>query len=1146
MYKMDSFLNLYLGKNNLIEASAGTGKTHLISLLYLRLLLGINIEKNFLNLTINNILIVTFTDLASWEIKNRILNNIKDLRLSCIKGYHINDSIKDIYLSVKNISNIIDLLIYYEYFIDHISVFTIHSFCKKILYSNFIESSIDCNSVIIDHENNLIYEIIVLFWRKYFVSLSINLIKIILSLWINPIKLFNFLLPIWNLNYFSYNLLNKYFSIEDCYNKIIFFINKFKKFFLLNYINIYNYFLNKKLFNLTYINKLFLEIKVWCTKETKDFFIPYYLKKIGFSYLIKKISNIKLLKFSFFFHYVDKIFLKIQDFRNFIVLFCIKYIHINLNKIKKNKMYISFNDLIINLNKILIQDKKFLFTNLIRENFPILLIDEFQDTDFLQFNIFNHIYIKNFSSLDTKLVLIGDPKQSIYTFRGANIFNYIKSKKNIDFLYTLNINWRSSIYFIKSMNYLFSRINNPFSLKEIKYFNVDYSYKNNFFLIKNNNKDFSINFFVLKNIDDKKWKYNIAKICSLKLCYLLNSKKNFLFNGINKRLIIPSDIAVLVHTNYEIELIFNVFKKYNLPTDTILEKSNVFHTNEAKEIFFLLKSIINPESITSLSSALSTSFFDFDFIFIKNIINNQCILNRWINIFFFYRNIWDKNGILVMIKYILKDKKNKFKINKNREFFKNNIFHIGEILEEKSLVIKDKSLLIYWLNDKILNDSNKKKYYIRSLNYNNGIKISTIHKSKGLQYNIIWLPFMLNFKMNNDYFVFHNRRNYKLNIDLYKLKKNFSLNKEEINSEEMRLFYVAITRSIYQCNIFLYEILNNKNKKFCFTYLGKLINSNKEYSFHKIKNIINNYFKFKYIYFYFLNFLRFLDKDFYFFKKKKNKKKYIFSKNIKYILNFSKFIDNKPSKNNLLNINNNRLQIYKNKFKGKKIGFFFHKFLEKVNFSNLLNNDKILYYMLKFNIAKKWFFFIKRILFNLLNVKLFNSINLNNKKIFLFYKEFDFFLPIKKKFSYIKFNKIIKKYDYISKYSQDIKFKENYFTGFLNGVIDLLFVYNNKYYIVDYKTNWLGDNYLDYINKKLYKTMKLYRYDIQYQLYTLALHNYLQLNIKKYHYNDNFGGIYYIFLRGLLLDNNNNSVTGIFYTKPSYLLISRLNNFFKN
>ncbi len=1150
MYKENNFLNMYLDKVNLIEASAGTGKTNLISLLYLRLLLGINTEENFSNLSINDILIVTFTDLATLEIKNRILDNIKSLRISCIKGYYINNIIKNFYFYIKNIPNIINLLINYEYYIDNISVFTIHSFCKKILYSNFIESKIDYNSVIIDNENNLIYEIVVLFWRKYFRSLSSNIIKVILELWINPIKLFDFLIPIWNFSYFNFNFTKKYFSIEHCYTKIIFFINKFKKKWLLNYRNIRNFLIKSNIFNFLNINKWFCEIKFWCKQITLNFNFPNCLKKFCFSYLIKKCNNIYLCKFINFFKNIDIFFIKIKDFRNFIIISCIKYINTILVKIKKEKLYISFNDLIIYLNKNFIEDKKGVLINIIRKKFPILLIDEFQDTDILQYNIFYKIYINNFSKLNTKIILIGDPKQSIYTFRGANIFNYIKFKKNVNFLYTLNKNWRSSINFVQSINYLFSRVNNPFYLKEIKYLNINYSSKNNFFLVKNNSKDFSIIFFVLKNLDKRKWKHNLAKICAIKLCSLFKNKNNFLFDGKIKRLIVPSDIAILVHTNYEVKLIFNALQKYNLPSNTSLEKSNVFHTREAKEIFILLKSIINPNSINLLSSALSTFFFNFDFIFIKNIISNKLVLEKWINIFYFYQSIWDKNGIFVMLKYILEDKKNKDFCKINNQLSCSNILQIGELLEEKFLSLKDKYMLIYWLNSNILNiNVNKKKYYIRSLDCKDGIKISTIHKSKGLQYNIVWLPYILDFKINNDYFFFHSRKNYKINIDLYKLNKNFFLNQEEINSEEMRLFYVAITRSIYQCNIFLYEVSNISNKKLCFTYLGNLLNYGKKFHFYNIKKIINNNFKFKYIYFYYLDFLSFLSKKKMFFEKKIEKKNKIFviPKNIRYVFSFSKIIHNTLNKNNLFNDNSLNIENEKNIFlpKGKNIGNFFHKILEKINFFDLLDNDIILYYMLRFNISKNYFFIIKRILFNFLNVKLFDNISLNNKNISSFYKEFDFFLPVIKLFDFKKFNNIIIKYDFISKLNLNINLNKNSFKGYFNGIIDLLFVYNNKYFIVDYKSNWLGYNYISYINNKLYKYIGLYRYDIQYQLYTLALHNYLKLKIKNYSYDINFGGVYYIFLRGLLLDNKNNSFTGIFYTKPNYLLIDELNFFFK-
>ncbi len=1152
MYIENNFLNIYLGRSNLIESSAGTGKTNLISLLYLRLLFGINIEKNFFNLSLNNILIVTFTDVATLEIKIRILNNIRDLRLSCIKKYPINNIIKDFYIFIKDIPNIVNLLVKYESIIDNISIFTIHSFCKRIIFTNFIESKINYNSIIIDNENNLLYRIVIIFWRKFFGPLHINLIKIISSYWLNPINLFKFLLPIWNLMFFNFNIKNKYLSIEDCYNKIILFIDNFKKLWLLNYENIYDFLISKnKILNLLKLKDLFIEINIWCKNKTIDFYVPYNLKKIGFINLYKISNKINFLNFYDIFVYIDKIFFKIKDLKFFIIFLCIKYIKKKILKIKKKKLYLSFNDLIFKLNKIIINDHNKVLVNWIRNNFPILLIDEFQDTDFLQYNIFRKIYINQRLKLNTKLILIGDPKQSIYTFRGANIFNYIKSKKNIDFLYTLNTNWRSSINFVKSINYLFKRINNPFIFKDIKYLNTNFSLKNNFYLIKNNNICPSINFYVLNNLDKRKWRENLATVCAIKISQLLDYNNNFfIFNKKSKRSILPSDIAILVHTNYEIKLIFNIFKKFNLPINTYLEKSNIFHTHEAKEIFFLLKSILNPESVTLLSSALSTSFFNLDLIYIKNIINNEFLLNKWINNFYFYKNIWDKDGISVMMNSILKvNKNNVFFLEKNK-FWLNNILHITEILEKKSYSFKNNFLLIYWLNDNI-SDVNKEKkdFYIRSLNKNNGIKISTIHKSKGLQYNIVWLPFIINFKVNNFYFIYHNRKNFRLNIDLYKLRKNLFFVNEEIYSEEMRLFYVAITRSIYQCNIFLYELLNNKNKKFCFTCLGRLLSNDSNYNFSKINKIINNNINYKHIYFNFLDYMYLKDKKFIFLKNnniKKKTKKYKYYINKKYILNFSKIISLKFKRKKKLNIDN--LFLINNKKslpKGKKVGNFFHKILEKINFLDLLDNSNILYYMLKFSISKKWFFCIKRILFNFLNVNLLNnSINILNKKI-VYFKEFDFFLPIVNLLNLRKFINIINKYSFVPKIYKNIDFNIDSIKGFLNGIIDLLFIYKNKYFIIDYKSNWLGNSYINYSNKCLYKTIYLYRYDLQYLLYAIALHNYLKLNIKDYNYNINFGGIYYIFLRGLFLDNKNNSVTGIFYTKPNFLLIKKLNYFFK-
>ncbi len=1153
-----NFLNIYLGKSNLIEASAGTGKTNILSLLYLRFLLNINIESNFLNLSINNILVVTFTDLACLEIKKRILDNIRKLRICFIKNIFFNDYIEKIFIYIKNIPNILNVLINYENNIDMFSIYTIHSFCKKILFSYFLNSNINSSLKILDYEYNFVYKIIIFFWRKYFYNLSYNLSKIVFSYWSNPDKLYNFIYPILNFIDFKFINVIKYNSIEDCYNKIIIYINNFKRIWIKNYKKVYIFFINLNNFYNIYNKKIidiwFKNINLWCNKETINFYIPYCLKQFRYKYIIKYKfyfnSNIKNI-----FLYIEKLYIRINDLYNFIIFKCLKYIKKNIFYYKKKNNFISFNDLINKLNFILSNDKNNILINIIRNNFPISLIDEFQDTDFLQFNIFNNIYINNILN-NTKIIFIGDPKQSIYTFRGANIFNYIKSKNNIDFLYILNINWRSSFFLVKSINFLFTRINNPFIFKDANYLLTLPSYKNKNLIIKNNNKIFnSINFFILNNLNSLNYKYKIAKFCSIKIYKILNSNNIFLYKNNNfKRKIIPSDVCILVHKNYEIKIFFDVLKKFFLPVNCILNKSNIFNSLEAKEVFFLLKAIIFPNSKLNIRNALSTNLFNYDLSNLDKIINDDFIYEKVINDFYNYDNIWNNNGIYCLLNSFLKNKIKTNFLNYKDEQYNVNILHISEILQKKYYLFNDKLLLLNWLNKKINdiynNNNDNKEYYLRSFSYeDDGIKISTIHKSKGLQYNIVWMPFIFFLNKYNNYNIYHNRKNCRTNLDFLNFKKYNNLMNEELISEEMRLLYVSITRSVYICNIVLYKVFN-KNFKFCFSSIGRIIGNNRKFNFSEINKKIFIFRKCKYINFKFINIINYIKKNNfyiikYFLHKNNFKCKDII--NIKRIINYSKIVllnkKNILSNNNINNNLNNNI-FFLNLPKGKNLGLFFHKVMEKINFNIDIDNNFLLKYIYDFNIKKKYFFNIKKILFNLLNVVLYPlNISLKNIKCDNILKEFDFILYIKK-INFLKFNYIIKKYDDISCLCDNLNIK-NFIKGYLNGIIDLIFFYKNKYYIVDYKSSWFGNNILYYNKENIINNMILKRYDIQYHIYSIALHNYLSLNVKNYNYSINFGGIYYIFLRGLYIENNYRSYNGILYIKPNKKLIYKLNNLLK-
>nr|MDA3785525.1 PD-(D/E)XK nuclease family protein [Deltaproteobacteria bacterium] len=108
--------------------------------------------------------------------------------------------------------------------------------------------------------------------------------------------------------------------------------------------------------------------------------------------------------------------------------------------------------------------------------------------------------------------------------------------------------------------------------------------------------------------------------------------------------------------------------------------------------------------------------------------------------------------------------------------------------------------------------------------------------------------------------------------------------------------------------------------------------------------------------------------------------------------------------------------------------------------------------------------------------------------------------------------------------------------GFLKGFVDLVFCHQGRYYIIDWKSNYLGPQSSDYGPAQLLDAMVAANYSLQYHLYTVALHRYLASRLDDYAYQHHFGGVFYIFLRGV----RRGSESGIFFDRPEERLIADL------
>ena len=115
--------------------------------------------------------------------------------------------------------------------------------------------------------------------------------------------------------------------------------------------------------------------------------------------------------------------------------------------------------------------------------------------------------------------------------------------------------------------------------------------------------------------------------------------------------------------------------------------------------------------------------------------------------------------------------------------------------------------------------------------------------------------------------------------------------------------------------------------------------------------------------------------------------------------------------------------------------------------------------------------------------------------------------------------------------------------GLMKGFVDLVFRYGERFYIADYKSNHLGTGFEHYRQEQLKEAMLDHRYDLQYLIYTIALNRYLERRLRKYEYTTHFGGVYYLFLRGISPEAEKGN--GVFFSRPEKELIETLDRYFK-
>jgi exodeoxyribonuclease V beta subunit len=340
----------------------------------------------------------------------------------------------------------------------------------------------------------------------------------------------------------------------------------------------------------------------------------------------------------------------------------------------KNNL-LGYNDLIQNLYKALKEQDNPALVAALQDKYKAVFVDEFQDTDREQYEIFRSAF-----PAPTILFLIGDPKQSIYAWRKADIFTYFMARSNVDRLYSMNVNYRSSETLIQAMNkfflpeeefdtFCFDKQN-----ESIEYFPVESPESNTKgVLLYNGSQDIPISIFECKNKDA------IQLGVADQIQALLTDPGYGIAKGAQRVRIKPSDIGILVRKNADGEAIKKYLSQRGIVAVTIND-AKVLGTDEAKEMLYLLEAILEP-GLASINRALLSGFTGFTTEEILQL-NEEKVLNYFQQ----YKTIWIEDGIYPALIKFVKDFEVRERLMEQKvilgERSASNLFQLIELLNQ--------------------------------------------------------------------------------------------------------------------------------------------------------------------------------------------------------------------------------------------------------------------------------------------------------------------------------------------------------------------------------------------------------------------------------------------------------------------------------
>ncbi len=810
----------------------------------------------------------------------------------------------------------------------------------------------------------------------------------------------------------------------------------------------------------------------------------------------------------------------------------------------------SFRDLLAGLDEALADPRNGEdFAALLRDQFPAALVDEFQDTDALQYAVFSRLYLDAARAPrpGLALLLIGDPKQAIYRFRGADLETYLAARRDAGpRVHRLDTNFRSTRELVAAVNAVFAHAahpDGPFRDRRLAYVAAQANGRAVACTVAGRPLT-ALEFWRLpraqRAVSNRQDAERLmAAHCAEEIAQLLIARQRGDCD-------IPArEIAVLVQNGPQAQLVRDELARRKVASVYLSMRDSVFETAQAKDLLIILRAVAQPSDDRMVRSALATRSMGYPLDELDRCAGDEDAWEQIVAQMVALGEVWSQRGVLPMLRRLMSQFGVFHQVREtiDGERALTNLLHLGELLQAESRAIHGREGLIRFLAEAIdeagaaAAPSDERLQRLES--DESLVRVLTVHKSKGLEYDLVYLPFGVvsgrGRRLDAGSIAFVHEDG-ELVADLAADDATLARERDADHQEALRLLYVAVTRARHSCRVGVADWKLGEDQRDAVAValasddddevtarlaalaaadptsiriveLGERAALSRLYAAGDRAAVRPA-----------RRFLRPARGD--------------LERHWR-IASYSALTrDDGPSAAAVAYVRERELEeeltaapeaagagLYGFP-RGAEPGNFLHGIMEwialRLGFDQALQRPDLLAEVrrrCRHQGLGEWAEVLTdRLLAALRQPILPSGCRLGDLPRTATRAEIDFLLPVVR----MSTRELDERVCRLELPGQERpRLAAQTVRGMLRGFIDLVFEHDGRFWVADYKSNHLGDGLADYGPDALAGEILRHRYDLQYVLYTLALHRLLKTRLAHYDYDTHFGGVRYLFLRAL-------------------------------